>query len=423
MLLTLLLAALSETASADGRRAGTHEVARRLGVPWRATPARGPEIPRTRIELWATMVLELMQAHRDNLRVRSTRKQALVLVFQRLHPPNSIRWMKRDWSSPDGIGAGGAKPWVKNVADSEVLHRLFSPEVPTSFAFSPEVSTSFAVFPLWVGERDLFEQQKPLSAFPTFERDKATTFYHIARALIEAPPDRLEEENLGNWGTRITELLDWVDAMHPDLSRMTWAEMEAAATAMHQALLTTTGSLLYRGVLPDAWVLATGPDGWSVQRLLTKAEFAAEGTSMAHCIGGPVRPNGRPDGQSQYFQKSRDNEAIYLSIRQAGLPIATIEITGDPGAWRIEQVQGPQDGEIESDAAAAFVRGGVLLGLFGDDRRTGVDEDPFGKMHRGLGKLPLDEVDPRLVWARSTDWYDPKDALDAFQTQFDSSVR
>ena len=412
MLLALLLAAVTDTAAEQTQRASTHEVARRLGIPWRTTPAVPLAFPRTRIELWAHTMRRLYEAHPESI---PSRKTGIMTLFLRLNGQDQrIQWKRKVPNPWEKEEAKADLDWIRKTAGSDDLRAVFFATPPKG----PSALGSIQVFPVWQGERSFYDDRRPLSDFPAFDRPSAEMFTHISRAIAETEDDLsdLLHGEAGHmahsWGTQIVQIIDWAQALRPDLAHMTWTEMVAGATAMHQALIGTQAQdLLFGGAVPDAWVLATGSDGWTLQRLLTQADFAAEGTSMGHCIGGPVRHDlGRPDGQSRYWQRSRDDEAIYLSVRQAGFPRATIELTGEPGSWKILQVQGPKDGPIEPDAAAALVSGLETLGVL--ENRLDLEESAFGTVHRALSALPAAQVDVRRRWASDLDWYMVRRAIE-----------
>ena len=82
------------------------------------------------------------------------------------------------------------------------------------------------------------------------------------------------------------ELLDWVEAEHPDLGKFTAETAWAAVEAWHRQFVAvqTEGQ-----VLPGV-VVARTSDGGTIERLVTKGQLIAEGEAMGHCIGGSYDP-------------------------------------------------------------------------------------------------------------------------------------
>lgn len=148
---------------------------------------------------------------------------------------------------------------------------------------------------------------------------------------------------------------DWIDATSPSLRGMDWDAVHRASRAWHQQF---ASSVVDRsGPPPTALVLLRWPDGWTLQRLLTKKDFAAEGAAMQHCVGGPDRGDGLRNGESAYWQDARDNRSAILSLRDdKGVPTATIEMQRRN---YIAQVQGPFD-EEPSEAAMAHLQEAAL---------------------------------------------------------------
>lgn len=146
---------------------------------------------------------------------------------------------------------------------------------------------------------------------------------------------------------RISYIVDWFEAVHPDVSGMTFERVLEATDAWHAALRMAAKRLrnspVQGGVSVVWW-----PDGAHLDRLVTRQDFIAEGRSMGHCIGGPIEDlTGQPSGYSRYITASRDGEQASYSYRNGrGVPLLTMTLglpaagSEDDLAW-IEQVQGP----------------------------------------------------------------------------------
>mgnify|MGYP001584155615 CR=1 FL=1 len=131
-------------------------------------------------------------------------------------------------------------------------------------------------------------------------------------------------------------LLDWFEAVHPDLTRMTAADALHATREWHAqfaAVRQVTGAL--SGV-----VVARTSDGGTIERLVTKDQLIAEGKTMGHCIGGSYDPK----------------KNVYLSYRgPEGVSVETSEVdTSSQNAPVVVQRVGPNndDGSTESPLAS-----------------------------------------------------------------------
>ena len=162
-------------------------------------------------------------------------------------------------------------------------------------------------------------------------------------------------------------LLDWFHATHPNLFAYTLEEAIIATDAWHDSLRTASG---FRQPVPPALVVVRFPDGAHIDRLVERSQFADEGASMGHCVGGPLRADGRPNGDSSYWKATRDQENIVYSYRNPeGVPQATVEVApfslhGVPiqqlvhaslSDLFVQQMQGPEDRAVtDSEAVGRF---------------------------------------------------------------------
>lgn len=188
----------------------------------------------------------------------------------------------------------------------------------------------------------------------------------IAWVLHEYRRSGFAEEFTDSVQENLSSIVDWMEATHPSLSAMTWPEAIAASSAWHARFRAQVG---YREPVPEAGVVVLRfPDGARIDRLLDKRDFAAEGTSMGHCVGGEHDAEGVADGDSRYWRRTRDGRNAVFSYRDsAGVPQATIEVnTTAQAGWTledwmpsrfqiderrtfpldVEQIHGPDDREI-----------------------------------------------------------------------------
>lgn len=153
-------------------------------------------------------------------------------------------------------------------------------------------------------------------------------------------------------------MLDWIAAVRPDLSNMTTGEAYNASHAWHARF---AQGAAFRGPLrdPTGPLIASWPDGARIVQLFTPAEFAAEGMSMGHCVGGDQDSRGVVHGDGTYWNDWKEHKLPILSYRGPdGVPQATLQIEverrpshRDPEPAHILQANGPEDGPIRDDVA------------------------------------------------------------------------
>ena len=317
MWLALLLAAADDTLEQRGRRAAWHELRQRL-LP---TPRdRGPA-------LW-TILVEFAQCFVHTTPAEWNRIDDDLHTFV----VNAVgvlgdgpQLIGEFWSNIPGLSFTDSRAHTRNRRlnlpfDDLVMMRE---TVGTSTPFVPLVRTEFDAL-----------LRIALSAWG---EDNG---WNGALLTDFSVPQPLRDD----LHTHLRSAHDWVAAMHPDLTGMTWTQVRDASQAWH-ATFTSDGFGL---PLPPALVVLRWPDGWTFQRLTEKRDLAGEGTSMGHCVGGPVRANGRRDGESEYWQGVRENKICIFSLRdEQGVPHATVE-TSINGVVR--QVQGPHDDDLEWEA-------------------------------------------------------------------------
>ena len=193
---------------------------------------------------------------------------------------------------------------------------------------------------------------------------------------------------------------DWATAVHPDLTQMNWDQARDASEAWHRRFARAG----FGSPCSAALVVLRWPDGWTLQRLTEKRDFAQEGTSMGHCIGGPLRREGIRDGESEYWQDARDDRTIIFSLRDPlGRPQATVE--SEQGG-EVLQVQGSRDQKPPPEAMAKLREAFWALEVFPGQRRihrmqelTGLSDDPPDVS--SIEVLPGVQTNPMVsVWER-----------------------
>lgn len=341
-LLAAALAAFADDATARGARAATHELARRFG----GGPVRTP-----------------------------TLSERILAFYDRFEKPKG---MKDVWSAVEES--------VTRLIRAAIGDRLLDENPRFRIKRTPTSRIGHGV----AGHRI------PIPIGDTQQRVGIRFEEKPYEPSVRTPRDGLVQVVLDAWWTgnnapyasaTYTEMLDalpsihdWMDATSPSLAGMDWPAVLAASRAWHRQFRTDEAG----GPAPIGLVILRWPDGWTLQRLLTKADLAAEGTAMQHCVGGPDRGEGRRDGESSYWQEMRDGKIAILSLRDPnGSPEATIEVNlkREPYQAGIEQIQGPFDEEPPVAARKHLVEAAMKLGWW-------TDPDSDRRLPR-LGRIPV----------------------------------
>lgn len=312
------------------------------------------------------MLLSLFLAAIDDLASERSRRAALHEMRQRLFPADK----KLGPSTNESLVAVYSKmPW-DTASSTELLNirRVLCGFVASMVSVDPVWTTMDAcMLPGWVRGRSEYLDSYKLSfpakdysaiwaaraegasSLPPFRTEFDPLLVFLFRIYAEAP-NPFGEMKAADIQLTIPSLRDWFLEMHPDLSTMTWLQALAASSVWH-ARFKTVG---FGDPVPVALVVLRFPDGWTLQRLTEKADLAKEGTSMAHCVGGPDRGIGYRDGDSSYWQDIRDDRSVILSLRNPeGMPKATVEMRREDG--HVVQVQGPLDRDIDGETKRHLV--------------------------------------------------------------------
>lgn len=331
MWLSLLFAAFDDAALTASRKAARHEMKQRLFPMDRN---QRPSAAETFFEFFEKLTLRPVAPL-----VNLTKSEATALVNNFVE----LVWM-------DAIGGPGCPHFLRSVIEATYRSKL-----------NPSGST--IPDPRFSIERTEFDPLFRIALW-TIGEEGEWDFYTVAQLI--------DPESFPNTVLSIYDALpsarDWVQMTHPDLTGMTWTQIVTASDHWHDTLQ----GVGFRGPVPTAFVVAAWPDGWTLQRLTEKKDFADEGTSMAHCIGGPIRARGIRDGESQYWQAARDGEAAYFSLRnQNGVPEVTMEVlmlSSAPIIGQIGQVQGPNDDPPNRNALPRLSEVITALGGWFDQR-------------------------------------------------------
>lgn len=128
-------------------------------------------------------------------------------------------------------------------------------------------------------------------------------------------------------------VFDYLEDERPaDLMQLSPEGLMDRADAWHERFRSSgEGTVAEPGLAVFRW-----PDGWRVDRLVTKLQLDDEGRSMSHCVGG-------------YWPQARDGEVTILSARDPeGIPRVTAEVTRD---GYVVQVMGVDNGPPPNEAA------------------------------------------------------------------------
>ena len=293
MWLTLLLSALDDALQTRERRAALHEVSRRLGVEYGVPPGGF----RGRLDAWLAR-----NPHADYWLTHSDRVwRALTDLLQHCGARGIT------WTSTDPL------------------------PVPHGVATPLDASITWWLDVLWALEKQ--EPGKPLSFA---ERG----VYHD-----EGPTHH-----------QIMEVMDWILMEKPNLTQYDWPSARDAASVWHRAfaLCAGFGQPVAAG---NTRLLARWPDGATLVQLTSRRDFADEGTSMGHCVGGPHQRDEPAPGDGHYWNSYRDGKIVIISYRDpAGRPRATLSF-GRPEEDHVEspgladlyldEAQGPGDGPLD----------------------------------------------------------------------------
>lgn len=133
------------------------------------------------------------------------------------------------------------------------------------------------------------------------------------------------------WSQQQSDVLDYLREERPaDLMSLSLDELTERSGVWHEQFVRSggVGTPAEPGVVVYTW-----PDGWKMERLVTKRQLEDEGESMAHCVGG-------------YWPPVRDGQTVILSLRKPdGVPVATAEV--DTDAMSVEQLKGPHNDSVD----------------------------------------------------------------------------
>lgn len=377
MLLSLFLAVLDDAADTGARRAASHEVARRLGIGWR--PVRGeparvePPAPPSfvsSVRIARTIVRQVQAMDPGDKELQTRRLDRALLRLQAM-----------------------ASAWLSTPTPFSTFRVV--ERVPFLHAFTPGVLFE-------KDDRDRLDLERIDALLLNHSVLKKGPYDGIFLALANAL-DAVPDDDWAQTSSLLTadpiSIRDWFTATHPVITGQTWNDLVAQAEAWHRRMRTQIG---YGKPVADALVVLRWPDGVTLQRLVTKRDFAAEGASMGHCVGGDQDEHRLPNGDSGYYRKSRDGTGATYSLRApSGIPAATFEVVfhrvfspKEMPTWRyaeVTQIQGPEDDEISSfdgpgldgkpfkqDPLPYLIRALVRLRLLRDTVSSGAGE--FGRL-------------------------------------------
>lgn len=190
----------------------------------------------------------------------------------------------------------------------------------------------------------------PVGMLTDVDRSISWFAREYVRCLIEAPE--------GQAGARVVlyarrvvavgrELLDFALEKSITLDEVKFWDLDE----LYQAELKARKGqqVSHHDAVDHAPVVARFEDGWTIERLISQKQFADEGNSMDHCVGGDGYQNGAADGDSSYWRRSRDGVIAILSLRTPeGEPQGTMEV-------RLTGGEDDDDDERPADAHGMYV--------------------------------------------------------------------
>jgi hypothetical protein len=150
-------------------------------------------------------------------------------------------------------------------------------------------------------------------------------------------------------------VIEWVEETGSD-PRTTGASWQQVA----QAVSTWRGlgkriEVQKGGPVSPALTVALWSDGARIDRLISQTQFADEGNSMQHCVGGEGYVTLEADGSGSFWQESRDGRIAVFSYRDPeGVPRATLMVHLE--MQRAEQLQGYGDKQVPDIARERICR-------------------------------------------------------------------
>lgn len=326
MWLTVLLSALDEAASEEGRRASTHEVARRLGVPWRregdgGSAASVPAAP--------------------PLRFASTQEAFLSILPEVISRETAIAFHYL----AGRLGSWEPERKVVDLRPEDVgvnpESGLFPFRIPTRFS----ARTSDALVPWLFREISAWLDWNSVEPEDGMETWEGRNLYKLQRVFLQ----------------KLSLFFDWVSGTHPDLSLYTIDSAIHAAVAWHDTLANVRSKNAPRpGV-----VVAQFADGARIERLVSRPELNEEGKTMGHCIGSHA---------DALLTGSR-----FFSYRKAnGMPSASMEITGLYGERGLGTTLLELKGEENEEVEGGLVRRRIEAWLESAGIQIGNDADKVG---------------------------------------------
>jgi hypothetical protein len=97
-------------------------------------------------------------------------------------------------------------------------------------------------------------------------------------------PSAQHQEAVRRFGlihTSLPSIVDWASAARPNLMQLTYNQAKRQSNAWHRQM---AKEKIERSVEPGE-VVYQFPDGWTVQKLLTRAHLQQEGAALQHCVG------------------------------------------------------------------------------------------------------------------------------------------
>jgi predicted transcriptional regulator len=222
---------------------------------------------------------------------------------------------------------------------------------PSSITYPDAVAFYFREF---LGRGRFYSDDEPTSIHTKY--DKLVPW--VAKSIASVP-NAIHELLRGGALDRIA---DWAEATRPDIMRLTVKQAVHRERRWHAGLARERKTEASRAAPGE--IVMRFDDGWSVQKLLERAQLVAEGEALGHCVGG-----------AQYASRCAEGLIEIYSLRDSGgVPRYTVEIfmgpaDQSPRLRSVRQVKGLKNKrpKLTSDCAKLLTFVDQLDGIRGVD--------------------------------------------------------
>lgn len=295
----MLLASVLDDAETDaGRRAASHELARRMGVGWRPVQGEAPPSP-----------LSLRELVLQRIEMARTVEDAVALALASGHLMGAFDGEHTVFPHVD-FGPFGAD-WPSRVTHPQV----------------PFVGATSDLTPIFSWFVDVYaERVRRWFAFEPNHQERIRVYLGVVAELSQ----------------HMRELLDWARTRPlEEVRAMSPADAIEAAGRWHQAMRRAKNGPV--GMPKRGTVVARFSDGATIERLWSRAQLESEGKAMGHCVG------------THHASVTDGNSAVFSYRDATGMPHATWEVTAPyrPFGLSVEilDLEGPENEAVTTEIA------------------------------------------------------------------------